>query len=141
MRVTASAESATAMAVRLGVGPGQVVQELGWGEDVDQSLREAIEDIIDSDLADEDFDDVVDVVIFWFRSGDDDLVEALMDAIHPLTDHGVIWLFTPKPGRVGHVEPEEIAESAPSAGLQVTSTISASQLWQGTRLVAPRSRR
>ena len=90
---------------------------------------------------DEDFDDVVDVVIFWFRSGDDDLVEALMDAIHPLTDHGVIWLFTPKPGRVGHVEPEEIAESAPSAGLQVTSTISASQLWQGTRLVAPRSRR
>ena len=81
------------------------------------------------------------MVLFWFRDGDDDLVEALMDAIHPLADQGVIWLLTPKPGRAGYVEPEEITEAAPSAGLQATSAINAAPNWQGTRLVAPKAKR
>ena len=38
------------------------------------------------------------------------------------------------------VEPSDIADAAPTAGLQSTSTISAAVDWQGTRLVAPRSR-
>ncbi len=139
--VTSSAESAAAIAARLGVKPGQVVQELGWDEDVDAQLRAAVAAAIDADLVDADFEDVVDVVLFWFRDGDDDLVEALMDAIHPLTDQGVIWLLTPKPGRDGFVEPEEITEAAPSAGLQATSTINAAPSWQGTRLVAPKAKR
>jgi hypothetical protein len=117
------------------------VQELGWDEDSDEQLRTAIAAAIDGELVDADFDDVVDMVLFWFRDGDDDLVEALMDAIHPLTDQGVIWLLTPKPGRTGFVEPEEITEAAPSAGLQATSTISAAPNWQGTRLVAPKAKR
>lgn len=139
--MTSSAESAAAIAARLGVKPGQVVQELGWDEDVDAQLRAAVAAAIDADLVDADFEDVVDVVLFWFRDGDDDLVEALMDAIHPLTDQGVIWLLTPKPGRDGFVEPEEITEAAPSAGLQATSTINAAPSWQGTRLVAPKAKR
>jgi hypothetical protein len=117
------------------------VQELGWDEDSDEQLRAAIAAAIDGELVDADFDDVVDMVLFWFRDGDDDLVEALMDAIHPLTDQGVIWLLTPKPGRTGFVEAEEITEAAPSAGLQATSTISAAPNWQGTRLVAPKAKR
>ena len=92
-------------------------------------------------ILDEDFDDVVDVVVLWWREDDGDLVDALVDAIGPLADHGVIWLLTPKPGRDGHVEPEDIADSAPTAGLQQTSTISAAATWQGTRLVAPRAKR
>lgn len=139
--MSASAESAAALAARLGVTPGLVVQELGWDEDSDEQLRAAVAAAIDSELVDADFEDVVDVVLFWFRDGDDDLVEALMDAIHPLTDQGVIWLLTPKPGRSGFVEPEEITEAAPSAGLQATSTISAAPNWQGTRLVAPKAKR
>ncbi|MFM1905265.1 MAG: hypothetical protein RIT32_61 [Actinomycetota bacterium] len=139
--MTSSAESAAALAARLGVVPGLVVQELGWDEDSDEQLRTAIAAAIDGELVDADFDDVVDMVLFWFRDGDDDLVEALMDAIHPLTDQGVIWLLTPKPGRTGFVEPEEITEAAPSAGLQATSTISAAPNWQGTRLVAPKAKR
>lgn len=139
--MASSAESAAALAARLGVVPGLVVQELGWDEDSDEQLRAAIAAAIDGELVDADFDDVVDMVLFWFRDGDDDLVEALMDAIHPLTDQGVIWLLTPKPGRTGFVEAEEITEAAPSAGLQATSTISAAPNWQGTRLVAPKAKR
>ena len=67
--------------------------------------------------------------------------DTLVDAIGLLTDHGVIWLMTPKPGRPGHVEAEDIADAAPTAGLQQTSTISAGSHWQGTRLVAPRAKR
>ena len=80
-------------------------------------------------------------VVMWWRDDDGDLVDGLVDAIGPLADHGVIWLMTPKPGREGHIESEDIADAAPTAGLQQTSTISAGSFWQGTRLVAPRSKR
>ncbi len=40
-----------------------------------------------------------------------------------------------------HVEPSEITESAPTAGLQQTSTINAGKDWSGARLVAPRAAR
>ena len=49
--------------------------------------------------------------------------------------------MTPKPGRDGHIEAEDLADAAPTAGLQQTSTISAGSNWQGTRLVAPRAKR
>ena len=126
---------------RLGLEPGITVQEVGYDTDVDEGLRLAIEDIVGDEMVDEDFDDVVDVVVLWWREDDGDLVDALVDAIGPLADHGVIWLLTPKPGRDGHVEPEDIADSAPTAGLQQTSTISAAATWQGTRLVARRAKR
>ena len=140
--MTAAAENeARARASRLGLQPGLTVQEIGYDADVDAELRAGIEEIVGTELEDEDFDDVVDVVIMWFRDDDGDLVDALVDAIGPLTDHGVVWLITPKPGRPGHIEAEDIADAAPTAGLQQTSTISAGTAWQGTRLVAPRARR
>jgi hypothetical protein len=140
--VTAAAEDeARDRAGRLGLQPGLTVQEIGYDEDVDNHLRAAIETIVEGELVDEDFDDVVDVVIMWWRDEDGDLVDDLMDAIGPLTDHGVVWLMTPKPGREGHIEAEDIADAAPTAGLQQTSTISAGPNWQGTRLVAPRAKR
>jgi len=52
---------------RLGIEPGMVVQELGYDDDVDHALREAIEERLDDDMVDEDSDDVVDVVLLWFR--------------------------------------------------------------------------
>ena len=126
---------------RLGFEPGQVVQEFGYGDDVDDSVRASIAEATGTAIEDEDFDDVVDAVIMWWRDDDGDLVDGLVDAIGPLADHGVIWLMTPKPGRSGHIEAEDIADAAPTAGLQPTSTISAGSNWQGTRLVAPRSKR
>lgn len=117
------------------------VQEIGYDDDVDQTLRASIEAVIGDELVDEDFDDVVDVVLMWWRDEDGDLVDGLVDVIHQLADHGVVWLMTPKPGRDGHIEPEDIADAAPTAGLQQTSTVSAGSNWQGTRLVAPRAKR
>ena len=96
------------LAGRLGIKPGQVVQEIGWDDDCDEQIRESITAVQDVELVDEDFDDVVDVVLLWWRDGDGDLVEALLDALTPLADGGDIWLFTPKAGRDGHVEPSEI---------------------------------
>jgi hypothetical protein len=140
--VTAAAEDeARNRASRLGLQPGLTVQELGYDDDVDDQLRAGVEAIVGSELVDEDFEDVVDVVLMWWREDDGDLADGLLDAIGPLADHGVVWLMTPKPGRPGHIEAEDIADAAPTAGLQQTSTISAGSQWQGTRLVAPRAKR
>jgi hypothetical protein len=127
------------VAERLGIEPGMVVQELGWDEDVDDGVRVAIEEQIGGDLLDEDADDVVDVVLLWWREDDGDLVDALMDAIGPLADDGTIWVLTPKTGREGHVEPSEIAEAVPTAGLAQTSSISVGTEWSAIRLVSPKS--
>jgi len=126
---------------KLGIDEGAVVQEIGWDDDCDEALRQVIRDRTGQDLVDEDYDDVVDVVMMWWREGDGDLVDALVDALGPLADHGVIWLLTPKAAREGHVEPSDVSEAAPTAGLQQTSSISAGTDWNGARLVAPRAAR
>lgn len=128
-------------ASRMGFVAGQTVQELGWDEDCDDDLRAALEDITGTALVDEDYDDVVDAVLLWWRDGDGDLVDTLVDALTTLADGGVIWLLTPKAGRAGHVEPSDIGEAAPTAGLSATTSVAAAPDWSGTRLVAPRSSR
>lgn len=127
------------IAGKLGVEPGMVVQELGWDTDVDEVVRDAVEERAGDDLLDEDAVDVVDLVLMWWREGDGDLVDALVDAGGPLAESGVIWVLTPKTGRSGHVEPSEIAEAAPTAGLSQTSNVSVGDTWAGARLVAPKA--
>jgi hypothetical protein len=142
--VSATADSAAGqhgLVDKLGIAPGSVVQEIGWDDDCDDELRDLIVARSGSDLVDEDYDDVVDVVLLWWRDGDGDLVDALFDALHPLADSGVIWLLTPKAGRTDHVEPSDISEAAPTSGLQQTSSISAGRDWNGARLVAPKAAR
>ena len=136
------AQDERGQAERLGIKPGQVGQELGYDTDCDEQLREAITAVEGVELVDEDYDeDVVDVVLMWFREDDGDLVDALVDALAPLGDGGYIWLLTPKAGRPGHVEPSDIGEAAPTAGLAQTSSVSAARDWSGSRLVAPKARR
>jgi hypothetical protein len=129
------------LAERLGIKPGHVVQEIGYDDDCDEQLRENVEGLESVEFVDEDYDDVVDGVLLWWRDGDGDLVDALVDAKTPLADGGYVVLLTPKTGRNGYVEPSEIGEAAPTAGLSQTSTISAGRNWSGTRLVAPKARR
>ena len=129
------------LAERLGIKPGHVVQEIGYDDDTDDQLRESVEAIEGAELVDEDYDDVVDGVMLWWRDGDGDLTEALIDALTPLADGGYILLLTPKTGREGHVEPSEIGEAAPAAGLAQTSTVSAGRNWSSTRLVTPKARK
>jgi hypothetical protein len=117
-----------------------VVQELGWDEDVDDAVRVALEDAIDSDLVDGDYGDVVDAVILWWRDGDGDLVDALVDSLTDLVGGGAIWLLCPKVGRANSVDPSEVAEAAPIAGLSTTTTVAVSADWSATKLVAPKNR-
>lgn len=126
-------------AQKLGFGPGMVVQELGWDEDTDDQLRADIEDAIDAEMLDDDADDVIDVVVLWWRDDDGDLVDRLMDAIAPLADDGYVWVLSPKTGNDGYVDPSEIAEAAPTAGLTQTNVVSLGD-WSGSRLVQPKSR-
>jgi Protein of unknown function (DUF3052) len=127
------------VAERLGIESDMVVQELGWDEDVDDDVRAAIEEVIGADLLDEDSDEIVDVVLLWWRDQDGDLVDTLVDARAPLADNGVIWVLTPKTGRDGHVEPSDIAEAAPTVGLAQTSNISICEDWTATRLATPKA--
>jgi len=135
------AEGQRHLGARLGLRAGQVVQELGHDDDCDEELRAAIAEITGSPLVDESYEEVVDVVLLWWRDGDGDLVDALVDALISLDDGGVVWLLTPKAGREGHVEPSDIGDAAPTAGLHQTSSISAASDWSGTRLASRRSGR
>jgi hypothetical protein len=133
-----SAEGQRTITDKLGIAPGMVVQEIGADDDTDAALRDAIVERTGTELVDGDYDDVVDVVLLWWRDDDGDLVDSLVDALTSLAASGVIWLLTPKAGRSGHVEPSDIGEAAPTAGLQSTSSISAAPHWSGTRLVSPK---
>jgi DUF3052 family protein len=138
---TADPAEGRSIAGRLGLQPGHIVQEIGYDDDCDDELRDAIAALTGTDLVEEDYDDVVDAVLFWWRDGDGDLVDALVDALTPLADGGHIWLLTPKAGRPGHVEPSDVSEAAPTAGLSQTSSISAARDWSGARLVSPKAAR
>ncbi len=131
--------SGTGTAERLGLKPGMIVMESGYDEDVDHELRDEIADCTGEELHDEDTDEVVDMVLLWFRDDDGDLTDTLVDSISPLADDGFIWLLTPKRGRDGYVEPSDIAEAASIAGLSQTSIATVGADWAAARLVGRRS--
>ncbi|MGI5468534.1 DUF3052 domain-containing protein [Streptomyces sp. CA-132043] len=133
------AEERTNPAAKLGFEPDQVVQEIGYDDDVEQELREGIEAVTGQEIVDEDYDDVADVVLLWFREDDGDLTDALVDAIGLIEDGGAVWLLTPKTGRDGYVEPSDINEAAQTAGLSQTKSINAGKDWSGSRLVTPKA--
>jgi hypothetical protein len=127
------------IAERLGLKPGMIVMESGWDDDADEELRAHIAEQIGEDMVDEDTDEVVDVVLLWYRDGDGDLVDVLVDSVAPLADDGYIWLLTPKRGRDNYVEPSDIAEAAAIAGLSQTSIATIGQEWAAARLVGRKS--
>ena len=132
-------DSGRSFAQRLGIHQDQIVQELGWDEDSDDDLRANVEEACGSELLDEDADEVIDVVLLWWRDGDGDLVDRLMDAIAPLAEDGVIWVLTTKPGKPPHIHPTHIAEPAPKTKLMQTSSANLGD-WGGSRLVQPKSK-
>lgn len=139
MSATPGGADTNVVGTRLGFAPGTVVQELGWDEDVDDDLRQQIEDAIDGDMVDGDYGNVVDAVVLWWRDEDGDLVDALVDSLTDLASGGVIWLLTPKVGRPNAVDAADITEAAPVAGLAVTTTLAVTKDWTATRLAAPKN--
>ena len=124
------------MPSRLGVAQGDLVLEVGYDDECDDELRASIKAITGTEYQGSDKHEVEDAVILWWRDGDGDLVDELVDALTYLSEAGPIWVLTPKLGRPYHVEPSEIQDAAPTAGLSQTSTIPISKDWTATRLVA-----
>ncbi|MEY2743918.1 MAG: hypothetical protein RL310_827 [Actinomycetota bacterium] len=132
-----SAQAPAATVERLGITQDQLILEVGFDEsDCDQIIRDAITAKTGNKFLDATSQEVVDAVILWWRDGDGDLVDELVDALTYLTEDGPIWLFTPKVGRPGYVEPSEIQDAAPTAGMSQTTSFSACADWSATRLIA-----
>lgn len=134
-----SASGNNGQVAKLGFKDGQVVAEFGYGDDVDDELRIALEDVVDGDLEDEDYQGIADAVLIWWREDDGDLTDTFVDAVSILEPAGFIVLVSPKVGRPGHVDPIDIAEAAATAGLNASVSVSLTSQWSATRLVAPKS--
>jgi hypothetical protein len=131
---------AAAAASRLGLADDAVVQVVGWDSDCDQEFLDALEEHV-LELVMDDANDVVDGVLVFWRDEDGDLADGMLDALAMLADDGVVWLFTPRPGRPGHMPGSDVKEAVQVAGLQITSSISVGADWQAARLTAPKSGR
>ena len=136
---TAEAAATSGSVAKLGFAAGQVVQEFGYDQDVDEDFRLAIEELCGSELEDEDYSDVADAVVLWWREDDGDLIDALVDGLTNLVERGFIVLFTPKSGRDGFVDASDIQEAALTAGLHASGSTNAARDWNGSRLVAPKT--
>ena len=132
-----SAQGPAATVERLGIIKEQLILEVGFDEsDCDKPLRDGIIAKSGTQFLDATAKEVVDAVILWWRDGDGDLVDELVDALTYLTEDGPIWLLTPKVGRPGYVEASDIQDAAPTAGMSQTTSFPASTDWSATRLVA-----
>ena len=120
----------------MGFAKDDLVLEVGFDSDCDSTIRDQIMAITGTDFLEGSTSEVVDGVLLWWRDGDGDLVDELMDGLTYLSETGPIWVLTPKAGRDGHVEPSDIQDAAPIAGLSVTSSIALAGDWSATRLVA-----
>ncbi len=94
------AQDERSQAERLGIKPGQVVQEIGYDDDCDEQLRGAITRVDGVELVDEDYDDVVDVVLLWWRDGDGDLVRRAGRRPHAASRRGVHLAANAEGGQV-----------------------------------------
>lgn len=134
-----NAPKSTTKVSSLGFAAGAVVQEFYVDDDADEALRSRVEAETGNELVDEDYDDVADGAIVWWRADDgsvDDLTDLLVDAAQNLDEGGLIWVLTPKTGRPGRVEPQEVEEAAKTAGLHSTSAAAVSADWSGIRLTS-----
>ncbi|MDN5600706.1 MAG: DUF3052 domain-containing protein [Brachybacterium sp.] len=136
MSPSSDAPSSSSLSEALNFTTGQIVQEIGYDDDVDLDLRDAIEDLVGEELEDEDTQEIVDAVVLWWRDGDGDLTDAMVDTLRNIEAGAPVWVLTPKAGRDGHVMPGEIQECAGVAGLRVMSSMNLAPDWTGTRLAS-----
>lgn len=124
-----------------GFDSGLIIQEFGYDDDVDAALREAVEAETGTELVDEDYEDVADSAIVWWRSDDgdeDDLTDLLVDAQANLDGDGLIWVLTPKARTVEAVDASEVEEAARTAGMHATSAAAMGDHWSGIRVSSKR---
>ncbi|MFV0464049.1 MAG: DUF3052 domain-containing protein [Nostocoides sp.] len=126
---------------RLGFVADQAIQELGWDEDVDDRVRQAIEGLVAGPLEDEDYSGVTDAVLLWWREGDGDLADSLVDALSTLEESGFVLLMTPRTGRPGEVAASDIEDATSITGLHAHGGVAIGADWTATRLSTSRGPR
>ena len=96
---------------RLGLAPDRIVQELGYDDDVDHDFRAAVEERLGAPMEDDGYTGEIDAALLWWRGGDGDLTDALVDLVGLLDDGGYVALLTPR-HTADAVEASEIEEAA-----------------------------
>lgn len=122
---------------KLGLKPGQVVIEYGYDDDVDEDVRSAVETMVEGPLEEEDYDGVVDVVLLWWRDGDGDLTDELVDSMGTLEDGGSIVLLTPGTGRADRVAAPDVQDACDTCSLSASGFVPVGG-WMGQKLVGRR---
>jgi hypothetical protein len=74
----------------MGLAKDDLVLEVGHDSDCDSTLRDQIMSITGTTFLEGSTNEVVDAVIIWWRDGDGDLVDELMDALTYLVENGAI---------------------------------------------------
>ncbi len=125
---------------RLGFAHDQIVLEYGYDDDVDESFRQQVQDVVGSALEEEDYTGVVDAVLLWWRDGDGDLTDELVDCLALLEDGGFIALVTPGSGRSDRVAAHVAQEACETAGLTASGAVplGGDGEWHAQRLVGRR---
>jgi len=119
-------ETAFQNAEEFGFRSGDIVQEWLWDDDVDDSIREKIEQLTGEG------------VIIWWRDGDDEdeLADTIVDAYAVLGDDGPMWVLCPKPGREGAPNASTVQSAAQTAGMNAATPLTVSKDWNGIQLRA-----
>lgn len=122
------------MVRKLGLREEQIVLELGYDDDVEEDLRAAAEQVVGSPLEDEAYDGVVDVVLLWWRDGEGDLTDELVDSLTTLEEGGCIVLLTPGAGRDDRVPAADIQDACTTCSMTASGAVALGE-WMGQRLV------
>ncbi|WP_431472969.1 DUF3052 family protein [Ornithinimicrobium sp. W1665] len=77
------------------------------------------------------------MVLLWWRDGDGDLADELVDALTTLEEGGFIALLTPGAGRPDRVAAHEVQEACTTCSLSAAGAIPLGA-WIGQRLVGRR---
>lgn len=125
---------------KLGFAHDQIVLEYGYDDDVAEEFREEIEEAVGGPMEEEDYTGVVDVVLLWWRDGDGDLTDQLVECVSLLEDGGFIALVTPGAGRDDRVAAHDVQEACATAGLTASGAVLLGDdgQWHVQRLVGRR---
>ncbi|EFA23699.1 DUF3052 domain-containing protein [Bifidobacterium gallicum] len=129
-------QTASDNALEFGFHEGDLIQEWLWDDDVDETVREKIENLTGEELVDEDYDGAIDGVILWWRDGDDEdeLANTIVDATTVLGEDGPFWVLSPKPGRPGAASSGVVQSAAKTAGMNASTPFTVSADWNGVHL-------
>jgi len=99
----------------LGFASGSVIQEFGYDDDVDEAVRAQIEEETGQELVDEDYRDIVDGAVAWWRDEDgdvDDLADLFLDMKANLeSDVSPCWVLVPGTRSPGYVTADVIKDA------------------------------